>query len=334
MYRTLEVIFRHPIQLLILLVILPFIGLGVAFLFPRTYETTATLWALRRYEIIGATGPESNLQATPAETQVTALTELLQTRAFVLTAAKATHLADTLNVSNSVRSDPQQLDDALFDEVSRNVKVAAQGYNLYIISYQNNDSHMAQQVVAAVVNAYGLQSVGFSTFEGQRLLEAYQTQLKLAQQNLKNATNAETTYIQHHPNLSHADLLNDPQYIPLHDQTQQEQTRVQSIQTNIDTVNQQLTTQGTGADSFYKIVDQPAAAINPVSRVKILLTAGGIGLGIAVIACGLYIALLVRRDRTIRNPVDLKKIAALPIVMQVPRFTLNIEQILVEHLVL
>ncbi|MBO0777497.1 MAG: hypothetical protein J2P37_01605 [Ktedonobacteraceae bacterium] len=333
MYRTLEAIFRHPIQLLVLIVLLPFIGVGIGFFLPRTYETTATLWALRRYESIGASGPESNLQATPAETQVTALLDLLQTRTFDLTVANAaTNLADSLNLSDSVRSDPHQLEDALVDEIFHNVKVAAQGYNLYVISYQNPNSQVAQQIVAAVINTYGLQSAGFSTFEGQRLLEAYETQLKQAQQDLKNATAAETNYIQLHPNSTHTDTVNDPQYISLHNQTQVAQARVQTIQTNIDNVNQQLTTLGTGADSLYKIVDQPLSAKTPVSRVKTLLTAGGIGLGVAIVACGIYIALLVRRDRTMRHAAHLQKAVALPVIMQVPHFELDTEQVLVERL--
>src|SRR5256885_4691693 len=111
--RTIEAIFRHPILLLVLLIVPTAISLVVAYLLPRSYQSSASLWALRRYEIIGATGPESNLLATPSETQVAALTELLQSRVFALSVAKSTNLVSTLKLSQSVLSNPQLLDDAL-----------------------------------------------------------------------------------------------------------------------------------------------------------------------------------------------------------------------------
>ena len=101
MRRTLEAIFRHPLQLILLLVLFPTIGVAIAyFLVPRTYQATASLWALHRYEIIGTTGPESDLTSTPAQTQATALSELLQTRSFALTIAQGVSgLAFSLNLA-------------------------------------------------------------------------------------------------------------------------------------------------------------------------------------------------------------------------------------------
>ena len=94
MTRTLEAIFRHPLQLLILIILPPIIAVAVAyFMTPRTYQSTASVWALQRYFVIGATGPESNLAAFPAQTQATALTELLQTRTFALAVAQTVLVA-------------------------------------------------------------------------------------------------------------------------------------------------------------------------------------------------------------------------------------------------
>src|SRR5258708_15324201 len=104
MRRTLEAIFRRLWLLLLLIVLLPSVSIAVVYFLPRTYQTTASLWALRRYDIIGATGPETNVYATPADTQATALTEFLQTRTTALTIAKTTNLASTLNLSASVLS--------------------------------------------------------------------------------------------------------------------------------------------------------------------------------------------------------------------------------------
>src|SRR5215831_2159204 len=116
MRRALEVIFRHPVQLLMLIVLFPVIGVAVVYVMvPRTYQSTASLWALQRYFVIGSTGPESDLLSTPAQTQATALTELLQTRAFVDSVAKGIDLAPTLGLASSVLNNPQQLEETLFD---------------------------------------------------------------------------------------------------------------------------------------------------------------------------------------------------------------------------
>src|ERR1700730_2787742 len=138
MRRTLEAIFRHFFQLLTLLVLLPLIGVAVAyFAIPKTYQSTASLWVLQRYEVIGATGPEANLTSTPALTQSAALTSLLQTRTFVQSAVNGIDLVPTLHLSASVLNDPQQLQDAIVSDLSKNVVATDNGPNLVAITYSN-----------------------------------------------------------------------------------------------------------------------------------------------------------------------------------------------------
>src|SRR5438132_1033698 len=103
MRRTLEAVFRHPIQLLTLLIVLPITGVAIAyFMVPRSYQATASLWALQRYELIGTTGLENDLSSTPAQTQVMALNELLQTHVFVDAVVKGVDLAPALHLDKSV----------------------------------------------------------------------------------------------------------------------------------------------------------------------------------------------------------------------------------------
>ncbi|HLI05179.1 MAG TPA: hypothetical protein VKV40_01270 [Ktedonobacteraceae bacterium] len=315
MNRTLEVIFRRPLSLLALLILLPVVGVAVAYMLPRSYESSASLWALQRYVIIGATGPETDLTSTPAETQATALTELLQARSFALAVANATSLPSTLDPS--VQADPQERDDALYTEISTKVKVSGNGYNLFVITYDNKNPVIAQQVVAAVIKNYGEQSQGFTIVEGQLLLESYQTQLVKAKQDATAATNAEAKYIAQHPQESQAELVNDPQYAFLHAQTQQAQATLQNIQTEIATVNQEISTAGNG-QSLFKILDAPIVPQKPLSRVKTLLFGGGIGLGVALAACVLYILIAIRRDRTVYTANELRNVAPLPVVLQLP----------------
>lgn len=313
--KTLEVIFGHPRQLLVLLLLPLVLSLAVVFVLPRSYQATATLWALRRFEIIGATGPESDLLSSPSSTQATALNELLQTRAFALAVANDANLPSTLDPK--VRANPSERDDALYQDISKHVVVTDQGYNLLSISYTNQRPSIAQQVVQATIKNYGLQSSGYSVAEGQRLLEAYQAQLKSAKDNAASATQAAAQYLKDH-DLTPAQAAVDPQYQLLNGQAQQAQANMLNVQNAIAQVNQQLTTIGTGAQGLFLIIDSPQIPNRAVSRTKPLLLGASVGLGLALLACAIYILILVRRDHAVRSPQDVERATELPVVMQLP----------------
>lgn len=319
MRRTLEAIFHRPLLLLLLILVLPIVGVAIAyFMTPRMYQTAATVWALHRIEIIGATGPEANLQATPADTQSAALTELLQSQAFSLAVAKQSNVESTMNLDPSVLSNPQRLEQALFAEISKHVLVVSGGYNLFTISYANRNPQIAQQVVAAVIQDYSIQSQSFSVAEAQQLLDNYNTQLAKAQQNYNAAVATESKYKQQHPELTPIDLVNDPQYQQLDTQVQQAKATLSNIQTNIATVNQEMAAQGTNSNSLFRVLDPPVANDTPNSRTKDYLIAGGIGLGIALMACVLYIVILIRRDRSVYTALELQAVSTFPVIMQLP----------------
>jgi hypothetical protein len=285
------------------------------------YQATASLWALHRYAVIGATGLESNLNATPAETQATALSELLQTRAFALTVAHGTNLAATLKLDSSTMSDSQLLDEALYNEISRKVQVTPQSYNLLEVIYANPNPQVAQQVVEAVLNDFGIQSVGFSLLEGQRLLEGYQPQLVTAQSAADAAAKAESQYIAAHPNLTPNQLPNDPQYALLDAKRLLALNTLQNLQNTIATIKQAIGAQGQTAAGLFQVLDAPQAASRPLSRLRQYLIGGGIGLGMALLACTLYILMLVRRDRGMYTALDLQKVTVLPVMMQLPQLS-------------
>jgi len=315
--KTLEAIFRQPFRLLLLIIVVPILGLGTAFLLPRTYQSTATLWAMQRYQVIGATGSESNLLATPAETQATALGELLQSRTFALAVANGSSLPATLGAAT--QRDPLARDATLFDAIAKNVRVAPQGYNLFVITYVNRDPNVANQVVAAVIKNYGQQAQGFSIVEGQRFLDAYQTQLTKAQQDAAAAAKAEAAYILAHATETVIELNNDPQYVLLHTQTQQAQSVVGDLQQKIATLSQDIATTSTGTDNLYQVLDVPAARAE--SRTKTLALAGGVSLGLALAACALYLVMVIRRDRSLYTTEDVRKVTGLPVVLQLPHLS-------------
>jgi hypothetical protein len=317
--RTLEAIFRHPFQLLIFIGILPILGVAVAyFMVPRTYQSSASLWALQRYFVIGATGAESDLTSTPAQTQATALNELLQTSSFALAVAQGIPLAPTLGLSDSIVNDPQQLQDALFTDISKHVIAAPSAYNLFSITYTNRNPQVAQQVVQAVIAKYGSQSLGLSVAEGRNLLANYQTQLASAQKDANDSATTESLYIAAHPNVK---LATDPDYALLESKRLQAQLNVQNIQTVINELQQSVSVQGSDVNTLYQIIDAPRLPDQPVSRKKDYLVGGGIGLVVAILACTVYLVILVRRDRGIYSVYDLQNLFQYPVVLQLPKLT-------------
>lgn len=323
MGRVLEVIFRHPMQMLLLIVVLPIIGAAVAYFLPRTYESTASLWALHRYEVIGATGTESDLTSTPAETQATALTELLQSRSFALSVASETDLRSTLGAATL--ASPLMTEDALIAAVDK-VQVLSQGYNLYTLSYQSANPKIAQQILQAVIQNFGAQSQGLTQLEGQQLLNSYQTQLAKAKQAATTSANAIQQYLLQHPEVEQTIQRSSqqyaaslyPDYALLYQQTQQDQAAVQSIQASIATVQQEMGTQGTNAGGLFKVLDAPDLPLIAMSRMKTLAIAGGVGLGVALLACSIFVLILVRRDRGIYTPRDIQNVTSLSVLIQIP----------------
>ncbi len=325
MRRTLEAIFGHPLQLLILIVLLPVIGVAVMYLIvPRTYQSTAALWALQRYFVVTSTGPQSNLLQTEAQTQATALTELLQTRTFVDAVVKGIDLAPTLGLSSSVIHNPQELESALFNEISspKNVIITPSDEYLFTISYTNRNPRIAQQIVASIITNFGRQGLELSITEATNLLAGYQTQLAAAQKDLNTAIAAETQYAHSHPTQTPNQLLaSDSQYAQLDTQKSQAQATVQGLQTTINTIQQTINTEGTQTATLYRVVDAPLLPYIPVSRTKSYLVGGGIGLVIAILADVLYLVIIVRRDRGVYSAHDLQDLVAFPVIMQLPNLT-------------
>lgn len=316
MRRTLEMLFRYWAQFAALLAIPTVIAFAIAWAQPRQYEASATLWAIQRYYVIGATGPETDLNSTPAATQATAVTELLQTRSFDLAVAKETTLASTFGATT--RADPNKLDDAIQQELSTKVTVTPTGYDLFQIIYDNKDPKVAEQVVAATVDQFGVIATGYSSIEARQLIQMYQTQLGTAKKNSNAASQAAATYLTSHPL---ANPQNDPTYSQLYQQAQAAQANVANIESNITQLDQQLALVASGSSGLYEVIDPSRANSKPISRVKTLALGGGIGAGVGLLAITLLLVTLMRRDRSAYTPDDLARMTALPVALELPALT-------------
>ena len=123
-----------------------------------------------------------------------------------------------------------------------------------------------------------------------------------------NAVKAEAQYVATNPNVQQ---MNNPEYANLDLKRIQAEAAVQNIQDIINTLQQSISTQGTGPNNLFKVIDAPQTG-TPLPRSKNYLVGGGVGLGIALLACTIYLVILVRRDRTIYSAYDLQNSSAFP----------------------
>lgn len=312
MTKVIEIFFRNKGKLVALL-LLPILVSGViVFLLPRSYQVTARLLALHRYATVSATGIESDLQSTEAMTQATALSGFLQTKSFDLAVAKDTDLAQHIGVSPS---DQENLDDALYAELSTHVSVTPTSQFVVVITYSNSNPVVAMQVVKAVITHYGETSAAYATAEGAQLLSSYEGQLTTAQQQADSATQKAATYLQTH-NLTPTTAAADPQYAALSAASDQANAALATVKTNINSINQQLASLESG---LYQVVDAPTVPTKPETRTKSLITGGGIGLTIGLLGCIGYLLILVRLDQSIYSSSDLPAITDYPVLVQIPR---------------
>jgi hypothetical protein len=318
MQRTLEIVFRHMRHLLLLLLVPLVAGIGIVFVLPRSYQSVAGLKAIQRYAVIGATGIEADLQATPAETQVTALDDFLGSPAFDLAVAYATALPKQVQASVGSRNQ-HVINDAIVRDLSTHVQVAAQAYNRYTITYANSDATIAQHVIQSIVRTFAVEGPAFAALGGQKLLALDQRELTADLSQRDAAVNAEAAYAAAHPSLPANALQTDPHYVVLLGEAQRTQQTVLNLEIAMTTIHQEID-QLSSSNTLFTVVDAPSFPYQAVSRLKSLAIGAGGGLAVALLACALYLALLYRRDHAIYTPHDVEQLPGLPrVILQIPR---------------
>ncbi|HEX8982185.1 MAG TPA: hypothetical protein VF792_05405 [Ktedonobacterales bacterium] len=317
MRRMLEGLFRHPAQALTLFLTPILLSMAVLLVIPGSYKATASLWALRPFTVIGATGPEADRLATPAESQATAIDEMVQTRSFALAVAHSTHLASEL--SNSTRANPQLADEALYHAISAGIFVSAQGYNLVTISYTDSDQHIAEEVVAAVIAHYGEQGPALAVNKGQQLIADDTSRLPQLQATADAAIQAASSYLANHPQDHDPQVaMADMQYQLLRAQAQEAQAQVTSLQSTIDVSSQNVASLSTGAAGLFYEMDRPLAPSRPTWNVRGLLLGAFGGAVLGLLATLAYIFLLEMGDRALYQSDEIERSTDWSVLSQLP----------------
>lgn len=320
MRRALEIVFRQWRLFVLLLILLPVLSLAIGFTMPQSYQASATLWAANRFNSTNAaSAPQwyvmlSDTTITPSQAEAAALTELLGSRTFALQVAHAAGLSE----HTSGATTPQQVDNALFAEISHNVKVQSVGNNIVTITYTNANAQLATKVVAATMQTFATTTQQLALQTAKELLSADQTSLSGLQKSADDATAALYTFLSQHRSEAsdYAKLNADANYQYLSAQVASAKQNVADVQSQVNQLQIQIATIGSQPDAFFTVQDAPTAV--KASRTMILLLALAVGLAVALVISIVYVALLMRADHSAYSAADLTDALSVPVLAEIP----------------
>jgi uncharacterized protein involved in exopolysaccharide biosynthesis len=302
--RFLEAFFRHKLLVLLPVVLIPLIVAPISFfLAPSYYEAWAGVWT-ERPAYLQSDVERSYL--TPAQLQKDRLTELLQSRAFVMDVARRTSYASVLGTRTG--------QDRVNDLIVRNVGMSVNGSHMLAVRFRGTSPQLAVQVLNAVFETYQERSAADQANQGELAISFYQGQLKDGQERLARANDDLQRYLAMNPRVAGPDgiggrglspALADPQAADLLRRLQLEQRNVEGVQQSLDRAQLAVAAAQQGQDMGFQIVDPPQPPLHSTresKRVLVFPIAGlllGLGLG-----AGLLV-LLVAGDRAVRSDADL-----------------------------
>jgi uncharacterized protein involved in exopolysaccharide biosynthesis len=309
--RFLEAFFRHKLLILLPVIVIPLIVGPISFfLAPSYYEAWAGVWTERPAYLQADTTPS---WITPAQIQKDRLTELLQSRAFVVDVARRTPYASLLGTRAG--------QDRVVDLIVRNLGMNVNGSHVLGIRFRGTSPQLSVQVLNALFETYQEKSAADQASQGDLATSFYQGQLKDGQDRLTRANDELQRYMASNPRLTSPDIISggsgvlvrpalapalaDPQAAELLRRVQVEQRNIESIQQSLDRAQLAAAAALQGQDMGFQIIDPPEPPANPTRERKrtLVFPIAGLLLGLGL-GAGLLV-LLVAGDRTVRSDVDL-----------------------------
>lgn len=339
MLRYLETFYRHRLLVAAPLVLCLCVSLCVVALQPRSFASTAKIWVDR--PLLTATVP-TNIYATAADEQTAVLQELLKTRNFcVLAAARGTLPADLQKANRAASSDPvnralslvpgqgsrdalkpltqDQLDDQVFQTITLGVTVLASGPNIVTVTFQYRDPAVAAATAQGIIDQYVDEVLGGQRSEAKAAVDFYSAQVAGARVDLSAADGKVLGYLDAHPEQRLLTAIPDVSLTQLKLDDDQVRQRYQSLQTKLDDAELQSAVANQSTPNGFRLIDPPLVPQQPVSRLKLLLEGGGVGLLAGLMLSVLCLVGLTLSDTSIRSAEDVELRTGLRLAGVVPR---------------
>lgn len=306
MRRYAETLFRYWPIILIPLLVLPVAGLLAARRTPVSYAISANV------QVNDSPPGYTNQYTSPAQNEVTALNEFLQSPSSVgSVVAAATASNSNSRTTNSV---------TLSTSIVKNLQVTTRGDHLVNVSYNSEDAALGTQVVLAFITTVQSQQRIANSTQTQGNLYVLNYQLREAQKQVNQSYKMLHNYMDNHGD-SPSDLttstISDPQLASMYQQYQLDVSNVADLRQQISKAKAQaVVPPGTAQQGAFSIKDYPAAI--RTSAVKTILLNVGIALAVALLLSGGFLVAKTLSDRSLRYADEVPELLDLPVLTVVP----------------
>jgi len=311
MAKVAEVLFRHRIRFVALVLIPVALGASVAVVF-ASYRATATL----RIEDPSAFGASFipvgwSPSQTPAQNLAESVGQVVKTPAF------AQSLSNRLTGEDAV-SGASELKQTLASVVA-NFKASASDPHLVTLTFTCPRPSVCQSVMSDGIAIYQEQLIGIQQAQAAAANVFWSAQLKDAQANLAKAVTALNDYAAGHPGTAVDVTSSDPQAAQLANDVQLWRAKVVEAQNGLS----QAQYLGTASARFLQ-VGTTVADPPHIAGSRFVGDRSSLLPGVAVLLAGLalvvaYLLLLAWVDRTAGDPKALERRLGVPVVATIPK---------------
>jgi capsular polysaccharide biosynthesis protein len=317
MARYIEILFRHWIRFVVILIVLP-APLSVATLvYFRTVQATTNIWVeAPAYNGTGSNNvPGWNQYLTPAQNETDQLNQYLQTNSF---------LSAVNNEMASSGVDSAKERDLLIGRIPKNMHVNANGSHVVTINISCSHASSCVAVLSATIKVFQNNLADALKAQQQLSTSFLQSQVVGAQQSADASEAALEKYLAEHPGILVASSGQQVAYPELN----RLETRAQSDRDQVSQLHGQLAqAQFTFAyaDTFIKtstkVVDAPQVLSGGLmGDGSSLRRAAIVWLAAAGVAAA-YLVLMVWIDQTARESKELTSRLSVPVLATVPLLT-------------
>lgn len=297
-----ETFFRRLWLLAIPPVLVPVLALALVET-PVEYESSARIWVSRVDTIDASNQGRSGNEKSPSEVQVEVLGDLLATDAFRLEVATEAGL---------VAADaPAASQLTAIIAVGRAVAIGTIGPNLFGLTAKMDDAGAARRVADAVIARYQLRIKSDADREAAVVLDYFQAQLGVANDELARVQKQLADYVLLHPTPAGDLLTPDAEYLRLKGKVDAQVKVVDRLNESLQDAQLAAVAGPNSQLATFNVQDAPLTPDTPIPASltsRAMYPAAGLFLGIFISAALLY--LTYRTDYSIRSREDL---AGLPV---------------------
>ncbi|HET7486291.1 MAG TPA: hypothetical protein VFJ85_00070 [Acidimicrobiales bacterium] len=312
MRRFVQAFFRHPVLLILPILIAPVVSLLYSSRAPKVYTASMSLWCDTPVPNPSSIFTSDN---APATGQQSILTELLSTRTFL------TKVAEAGPWKASIAGKPQAAVDSVIWNLGAHVGVHTTGRHILVISTVGPDPTFARDLAKAVGDAYVADVNETQQARAKSSLGFYDVQAGEAAKALAEAQSKLNEYVASHQGAGPLGVVGDVQASQLSQDVSSAKAQYEEATLNASTARLGLT--NVSDSGLLRIYDEARAADAPVSRKKQIVFGGVAGLFGGAMVSFMALLLLVLADQSVRGAGDIESIPGMEVVGTVEQFRMR-----------